>query len=221
MASQLEKIRKKILSGEISKPKDPHQKSAGGFEDTIIYPEFSDKIPDKLEEVENQIKKLKNKVSECGWLIGKRLISIESKHLEGTPYQNITEYAESKFGFKRTTTYNLLFVSKNFTKVQSIELSSKLYLLYSLEENKRQKYLDWMMREKPSRKEIEDKIKSEIKKPGRPKEEFSLTKTAVKIDLREMGYQISKDKKQAFFSELKSLVKKYADTLGEETKMNV
>ncbi len=211
MATQLDKIKRQIAKGEISKPIDPHRKTAGGFEETLIKPELSEIVPTNIDEIEAQIVKLQLHITKCGWLIGKRLLSIEDNYLEATAYQNIAEYAEDKFGFKRTTAYNMIFVARNFTLVQSIELASKLYLLYPLDKNDREKYVEWMMAKKPSRKEIEERIKSEINKVGRPKKDINLSKTKLTVDFRLMKKSIPKEKQNDFLNDLKKLISEYLD----------
>ncbi|MDH4128847.1 MAG: hypothetical protein OEV44_08850 [Spirochaetota bacterium] len=218
MANHLEKVKQQK---KMEKQQNPFARKGAEFKDHEIHTELSDDIPESLEEIESQLQKLSSRVQECGWLIGKRLIEIRDKHLITTNYENIHSYAFEKFSISKNTCYNLIFVAQNFSRVQVLVLGSKLYLLRALDEIKRKNYLEWMEKEKPSFQAVENKIKSEQQKPGRPREDISFTKTSVKINLQNMGIKLSKEKKQAFKNELKLLIEKYSDLIGGEIKLNV
>ncbi|MDH4129442.1 MAG: hypothetical protein OEV44_11835 [Spirochaetota bacterium] len=201
----------KILEAkkQLGKPVEQIKQQGGGFKQ-FVDPENSEIAPESLIEIESQITKLKNKISEFGWLIGKRLIAVRENHLEETNYNNIAEYAEDKFGFKRSTTFNLIFIAHNFSKVQALGFGSKLYLLQRVNEKDRKKYLDWFEKENPSFRDIEEKIKSELNRElSKPKENINLNKVKLTVDFRKMGGIIPEEKSDDFINDLKALITKY------------
>ena len=201
---QLKKTDKSVL------PPEPKKRS-GNFEEKYVHPEFSEEIPEHLSDIESQIKKLNGKVWECAWLIGKRLIVVREQFLDGTEFTNISEYAKARFGFSHTTTVRFIYLANHFKKSSVLNFGSKLYLLSKLDDENRQKYLDWMKEDNPSYQTIEERVKSEFKKQGRPKKDINLTKTEIKIDLRKMGLSINKEKSDEFLKELEALVRKFAE----------
>ncbi len=207
MASYLKQLKK---SDKSVLPPDPKKRS-GNFEDKYVHPEYSEEVPEELDEIESQIMKLNGKVWDCAWLIGKRLIVVRELYLDGTEFTNISDYAKDKFGFSHTTTVRFIYLANHFKKSSVLNFGSKLYLLSKLDEESRQKYLDWMKEESPSYKTIEERVKSEFKTQGRPKKEINLTKTEIKIDLRKMGLSIIKERSGEFLQELEALVRRFAD----------
>lgn len=167
-------------------------------------------IPNSLDEIENQIIKLKGKMWEFSWLIGKRLIVIREKYLKDLGYLNISDYASEKYDFSHGTTMNIIFVAGTFTQSQTFDYGSKLYLLRPLDETKKQKYLEWMKSQNPTANEIRNLIKSEIKKPGRPKKKINLGKTKLTVNFKEMGITIKKDCEDEFLKRLEDLITEYS-----------
>ncbi|MDH4129103.1 MAG: hypothetical protein OEV44_10140 [Spirochaetota bacterium] len=167
-------------------------------------------IPESLDEIEKEISTLKNKMWEFSWLIGKRLIVVREKYLKELEFTNISEYANEKFNFSHGTTMNIIFIAKNFTQSQTFDFGSKLYLLRTLDDNTKHKYLEWMKNSNPSANEIRERIKSEIKKAGRPKKEISLSKVKMIVDFRKMGVEIEKEKENEFLNRLKALINEYS-----------
>ncbi len=175
----------------------------------LTEPEFSEDIPENIEEIELQINSLKNRMWEVSWLIGKRLLVVKDKHLEGTEFLSISDYAKSKFGFERRTTYRFMFIAKHFDQVTARTLGSKLRLLEPLNEDKRNAYLEWMKNDNPTFREIELKIKEENKKDPISKEKFLINKNLLKVDFQQIGTSIPENKTDDFLRELEELIKKY------------
>lgn len=175
-----------------------------------------EKIPSSLDEIEKEIFKLEINVREYGWEIGRRLNEIDKNFLKETNYTNVKDYAFDKFGFSHRTTTYLKFIANNFDKGHARALGSKLRLLSSVNDDKREEYLDWMMNEQPTYREIEDKVKKKNnKEPSKPKN-YIVGSGSVTIHLSKMGLTIKKDKSEEFLNELKKLVERYSDKINEK-----
>ncbi len=179
------------------------------FRKELAEPETSEEIPDDLEEIENQIHKLKDRLWEMAWLIGKRLILVKDKYLDATEFLNIGDYSKEKFGIEKRTTYRFIFIADNYDKMTARTLGSKLRLLEPLDDEKRKEYLKWMKLKEPTYREIEERIKSEMKKEINQPEKFSLSKSILKVNFKEVGGMIPKEKTQDFLKDLDLLINKY------------
>lgn len=177
---------------------------------TIIPPELTDNIPNSLNEIEEQINNLQGHYWKVSYHIGKRLIEIKEKYLAETGFENIYTYALDKFGIGQRTCYNYIYLATNFNALQVTAMGYKLVLLQSLEKNDFQKYLKWIEKENPSLREIENKIKSDYPKQGRPLEPINLSKSKLTIDFRIMQKKINNDKRNDFLEELTKLIEKYS-----------
>ncbi|MDH4128048.1 MAG: hypothetical protein OEV44_04805 [Spirochaetota bacterium] len=205
MSKHLDQIRKNQTEKQ-----NPFAIKGGGFKETQINPELSDEIPDLLDDIEKQIHKLDSRLWDCAWLIGKRLIIIRERFLQDLGYLNISDYAKDKFNFSHATTVRFIFLAKTFDQSTARNFGSKLRLLQPLDDLNRQKLLEWIEKENPSFQEIEEKIKSENKKLGRPKKEISLSKVKMIVDFRKMGVEIEKEKEKEFLKRLEALIKEYS-----------
>lgn len=186
----------------------PHRKAGVNFSDTDVY----NRIPDNLNEIEIQIDRMVGKTWEYAWYIGTRLNIIDKDFLQETKYSSINEYAKERFGFSYRTIDNFRFLSKHFSRTQALAYGSKLYLLSKLDNNEKQNYLEWIEQENPTYREIEDKINSEFKKPGRPKQDINLSKSKMTVDFNRIGKYIPKEKQEDFLNELKELIEKYSSS---------
>ncbi len=205
MSSYLEKMKNNISKN--TNLVDPPE--GGSLQDKYTKPEMSDKIPEDINKIENQIFKLKDRMYEVAWLIGKRLIIIRDKHLKDLGYTNISEYSQEKYDFSHTTTVRFIFIAKHFDRSSAQNFGYKLTLLQKLNEQQRKEYLEWMEKENPTVREIEQKIQSELKKIQRPMQPINLTKTKLTLDFKTMNYYIPKEKSTNFMNEIEELVKKY------------
>jgi hypothetical protein len=172
--------------------------------------QLDDYIPDKLIEIEAQIKKFEGNIREYGWQIGKRLNEIDKNYLKETGYDNIKDYALNTFGYSFTTTTNLKKIASIFTKEHARDFGSKLRLLSGLEENDIKKYLSWMENDDPTFREIEEKLKKDFPKKGRPKKTININNTILKVDFRKLGKNIPKEKQKNFLKALEKLIEKYS-----------
>ncbi|MDH4129808.1 MAG: hypothetical protein OEV44_13705 [Spirochaetota bacterium] len=201
------------LNKLLKEGKNPNQLVQMGksFTQSKVELEMSESIPESLDEIENQIKKLKGKSWEIFWYIGKRLVFIKENFLRTTEYTNISDYAKAKFDFSHGTTVNCIFIAKNFSLSHARDFGSKLRLLQPLDIEKRQAYLEWFEKENPTFREIEDRIKSETKKLVNSKEKYFIGKSKIIINLNELGKSIKKDKSDEFLKKLEALVLEYAE----------
>lgn len=200
-----------VLKNQNEKKTNPFISKGSQFKETQLNPEMSEEIPTSLTEIENQINKLHGKSWEILWLIGKRLLEIKEKYLKDLDYLNISDYAKEKFNFSHTTTVHAINLSNNFSLSCTRNFGSKLRLLLPLENNMKDKYLEWMEKESPTYKQIQDKIKEETKpKIGRPKQDVNLSKTKMTVDFKRMGRFIPKEKSNDFLKELNELIDKYS-----------
>ncbi|GMT49217.1 MAG: hypothetical protein IEMM0008_0756 [bacterium] len=66
-----------------------------------------------------------------------------------------------------------------------------------------------MKLKEPTYREIEERIKSELKKEINTPEKFSLSKSILKVNFKEVGGVIPKEKTQDFLKDLDLLINKY------------
>ncbi len=186
-------------------------------------------IPETVEEIEKQILKLTGNSYEIFWLIGNRLIEIHKKVINDKDSNNddtinFQDYIEKKFTFSRRSAYNFMFLAEYFNRVQSIAHGSKLLLLQSLDKENREKYLEWMDKENPSRNEIAEKIKEEFKKNKTTKDKTEITVRGdnINIDLNAFGLsgfyynKLNQDEKNELKSKLKQVFKEFLKTPSKE-----
>ncbi len=168
--------------------------------DLEIYKE----VPDNLTEIENQIQNLKSRMWEVAWYIGKRLIVINDNFINETGYENITEYSMDRFGLSRDLTYQFMRIANKFNLVDACQHGSKLRIITSLKDEKANKYLKWMSEEKPTFREIQNKLNQERRKinRGRPSQVITIKKSRVTIDLNKMNIEIPKERQNDFFTAL-------------------
>lgn len=181
---------------------------------TNFSPEMSENIPDDIEEIESQINKLKERMWKAAWLIGKRLINIRENHLEKLGYDNIHAYAFDKFEFKHATTYRFIYMASNYDLFSAQRIGAKLHLLQSLDEEKRKLYLEWIEKDNPSYRDIQQRIKDETKKPGRPKNNLSISKKKITVNLNQMKRELIPTEKEKFINELNTLIEKYTKEIN-------
>ncbi len=215
MSSYAKRLKKKIESGD-GRELAPNP-LADGFEEKYLHPEMSDKMPATLEEIEGQINKLQGRMWEVAWLIGKRLIYVRDNFIKKLKdYDNIGQYVESKFdNLSQRTAYQFMFITANFSKEESVKFGSKLALLQPLEEERRILYLDWLGKENPSYQEIQEKLKSDKKPVGRPKEDFSKSKTRFSVNLQMMDKKIPRSKRKEFRELRDDITEKFKKELEE------
>ncbi|MDH5681125.1 MAG: hypothetical protein OEZ36_06045 [Spirochaetota bacterium] len=199
---------------QIKKNKDvkinPFAQKGGGFKESQINPELAIEVPDSLEEIEDQITKLDTRIWESAWLIGKRLIAVRDMYLKDLGFINISEYSKEKFGFSHATTVRFIFLASTFDISTARNFGSKLRLLQPLNDSEREKYLDWIKENNPSFREIEDKIKSENKKPNRSQKKIDINKTKITVNLKEMGLKIEEKKQDEFLNRLTMLIEEFS-----------
>jgi len=84
--------------------------------------------------LENEIKILDKKKGGDMWLTGERLHYINSRKLYKKEFgcETFQEYYRTHLDMGKTTVYRSMFVFDNFSYDQSIQLGSKLYLLYDV-----------------------------------------------------------------------------------------
>lgn len=181
-------------------------------------------IPKSLDEIEKQISDLKEDIERSGLYIGMRLLQIKNNYLESIKFDTIYEYAFDKYGFSKTTTYSLMFVAENRERFRALGMSSKLYLLQRVPEEKWDEYIDWMKKENPTYRQIQDKINQENPKViAPPKDEIVFTKknNKVNINLRKMGKSITKKNKDSFQQDLEFFIKNWEEGLPLEETINL
>ncbi len=182
------------------------------FSQSKVESELSGTIPESLEEIESQIKKLTQKSWEIFWYLGKRLDFIRKNYLDSLPFTNISEYAKAKFDFSHGTTINCIFISKNFSISHARDFGSKLRLLMPLDEKKRVEYIEWMTSEHPTFRQIEERIQKEkvLTHPVQSIKDININKTKMIVNFKEMGIEIKQDKQDEFIDRLTALIKEYS-----------
>lgn len=203
----------------------------GGVTPQGLDEDFSDldaykNIPDKLEDIEEQIVNLYSKTIECGWEIGKRLIKIRNDFLSQTGYENIADYAWDKYEIRKNTTYNLIFIAENYNRVQVLGLGSKLYPLRRIKDDvKREEIFNWMQSESPSYSQIEERISKELndaqpKDPTPevlpPEDYISFNDDTIQIDTKKLGLKIKKTDKTDFLEMMKRIVQDWNNGKGRD-----
>ncbi len=180
--------------------KAPIIKRGEHYDLDVLRPELSEYLPDSLDELERQIDKLKERIWESAWFIGKRLIAINERYLIKTGYDTISEYAEARFGLKQRTTYNYMFMAKEFDRLQALAMGSKLFLLERVDKEKREEYIQWLQQENPKYREIEERIKQDKSASQyNPKQAIVFGKRRVSFDANYYGLdRIDKNKKRDF-----------------------
>ncbi len=117
-------------------------------------------MPNTVDELENEIDRLKEEMQKSMWLIGQRLSKIKNEKLYETKYKDFTEYCTYRFEFNRRTAYRFLFIYDNFTFETARTHGSKLRLLEGIKDDEKCKeLLEWMDKESPSFREVEQKVK--------------------------------------------------------------
>lgn len=189
----------------------PNPKS-GGFEEKFTLPELSEKLPDKITEIEKQIFKLNDRTWETIWHIGHRLNEINIKFLNETSYKSISEYALETFEFSQSNTSNYMNISANFSLNHARNFGSKLRLLLPLDSQTREKYLEWFEKDNPSFRDIEEKIKQSTSAKKIPKKKvISISNKSISIDLLTLGKKINKNKVDEFERKLNDLINEFSD----------
>lgn len=173
-------------------------------------------ISDSILILETEIFNLKKDIAKSIWLIGQRLFKINEKKLYKDRFKTFYEYCEKNLDITRRTVYNMMFVFQNFSFVQSIAHGSKLYLLQPVNNKiERDKLIEWIEKENPSRRQIEQKIKFLNIKPEEHKQKKFFIKTIRNdkniISKTIINYEIIKeDKREEFYTKLENLIKEYS-----------
>lgn len=194
--------------------KNVQMKQAGNNFEGLTNQELTTNIPKTLDKIEEQIFSLQDRISEAGWHIGLRLLKIKRDHLDEIQETSIVEYAENKFGFKKNSTYRLMYVAENFTKEESNKYGSKLYYFKQLDtqdEEQIKQLKEWLENENPKNSEVEAEVKrlNGVKKSGRKKKNYNLSKNSFTCNLKKFGIIIDTKKEDEFLDEFIKLAQKF------------
>lgn len=172
------------------------------------------KISDDLNEAESFLDKIAARHWEMAWAIGYLLRQIEIKHagVINNKYSTISQYAQLRFSIEPKTAQRFMFISEYFDIETARSFGSKLRLLQPLDEQKRKEYLDWIKKENPTFREIEEKLKSEKGNTNVTRQDIiEIRKNTISVKLNQLGFDIPKEKHERLKSEITELLKKYSN----------
>lgn len=171
------------------------------------------KVPNTLEEIENEIFELQNNVWECGWFIGERLITIRDKYLNELKenYNSISEYAKIKFGLDSSQTSRFIFIAEYFTQADARQLGSKLRLLKKIKEEEHQEYLEWIKLENPTYRQIEEDIKNKYPTFNKPQKGINMGRKKMVVNFEILKKKIPKEKHNEFLERINLLIEEYSE----------
>lgn len=173
------------------------------------------KISNDLNKAESFLDNIAARHWEMAWAIGYLLRQIEIKHSDviSNKYSNISQYAQTRFSIEPKTAQRFMFISEHFDIETARSFGSKLRLLQPLDKQKREMYLEWIKKENPTFREIEERLKDEKGKTSTvgKHETIEIKKNTISVKLDQLGFNIPKDKYERLKSEITELLKKYSD----------
>ena len=155
-----------------------------------------------LEEIEQSIEEDKEKLKETFFQIGYKLTIIKNCELyKKLGYQNIVEYAQERFGFGKTTAYDLLNVYEQTRDLSKPNQIAKEYKKYSQSQLVAMGGSNWASGDLPKYIEPDDTvedIKEYVKLWNRS---YSKSQTKPEGDCLKQALEIESAKKQALAQE--------------------